>query len=67
MMASSLFTALRWAVTALYTMALVFSFLWAMDGKGIPFPFAAVALTVVYGILMTLLWLYERYPTRWTA
>ena len=32
--------------------------------RGTPFPFAAVAYTAAYGILMTLLWLYERYPPR---
>jgi hypothetical protein len=64
MMAVWLFKVLRWLVTLIYLVAVGFAFAWVIDGRGMPFPFAAVAYTVIYGILMTLLWLYERYPTQ---
>jgi hypothetical protein len=63
-MMSGLFRLLRVLITALYLVELGFSLAWVFDGRGMPFPFAAVAYTVAYVILMTLLWLYERYPTR---
>jgi hypothetical protein len=61
-MISVLFGLLRGLVTVLYVVLVGFALAWVMDGRGMPFPFAAVAYTAAYGILMTLLWLYERYP-----
>jgi hypothetical protein len=58
------FTALRLFVTGFYLVALGFAFAWVIDGRGMPFPFAAAAYTFVYGVLMMLMWLYERHPTR---
>jgi hypothetical protein len=63
-MSVDLFTGLRWFISGLYAAALGFSLAWAFDGRGIPFPFAAAALTFAYGMLMMLLWLYQRYPPR---
>ena len=56
------YTALRLLITLLYLLLIGFSFAWIIDGRGMPFPLATVAYTVAYGILMTVLWLYERYP-----
>lgn len=61
-MSLDLSTGLRWFISGLYVVALGFSLAWAFDGRGIPFPFAAAALTFAYGILMMLLWVYHRYP-----
>lgn len=54
----------RCLVTVAYMVAIGFAFLWNIDGQGMPFPFAVVSYTAAYGILMALLWLYERYPPR---
>jgi hypothetical protein len=58
-----LFTLARLLITVFYSAALGGSLMWAMEDRGLRFPFAAVSLTVAYGILIALLWLYERYPT----
>jgi hypothetical protein len=58
-----LFTVLRWLVTLLYLALMGFALAWVIDGRGMPFAFATAAYTAAYGILMMLLWLYERYPT----
>lgn len=59
------YRAARWIVTVPYVLALVFSALLAMDTYRpgvVPFPFAALAITASYGVLMLLLWLHERLP-----
>ena len=63
-MAVWLFGVARGVVTLLYVVLVGFALAWVMGGRGMPFPFAAVSYTVAYGILMMLLWLYERYPTQ---
>jgi hypothetical protein len=52
----------RCLITLVYVAAVGLSFARFLEGKGMPFPFAAAAYTAAYGILMTLLWLYEKYP-----
>jgi hypothetical protein len=52
----------RLIVTGLYVIALVSAVLWSTDGRGEPFPFAALAFTASYGVLMLLLWLHQRFP-----
>jgi len=55
---------LRWIVTALYVVSLLFELLSAANTYAdIAFiPLVVLALTASYGILMLLLWLYERQP-----
>jgi hypothetical protein len=56
---------LRGLVTLVYLVAIGFAFGWALDPRGtLPFPFALVAYTAAYAILMMLLWLHERYRPR---
>jgi len=64
MRAGWMFKLVRGIVNSVYIIALGFSLAWTIDGRGVPFPFAAAALTTAYGILMMLLWLHERYPSR---
>ena len=56
-----LFTVLRLLVTLCYVGGIYLSLL---TGREVPFAFSGAAFTVAYGILMTVLWLYERYPAR---
>jgi hypothetical protein len=49
-MITGLFSLLRVLITALYLVLVGFALAWVMDGRGMPFPFAAVAYTVAYGI-----------------
>jgi hypothetical protein len=57
-----LFRALRWLLTLIYGLLV---FLAIVIGAEIDVPAKAIsviAVTAAYGILMMLLWLYERYP-----
>jgi hypothetical protein len=56
-----LFTVLRLLVTLLYVGGIYLSLL---TGREVQFAFSVAAFTVAYGILMTVLWLYEWYPAR---
>jgi hypothetical protein len=55
---------LRWIVTALYVVSLLFELLSAANAYAdiALLPLVVLALTASYGILMLLLWLYERLP-----
>jgi hypothetical protein len=55
----------RWLVTALYVLMFIGSISSAASGpygEGLGAAFAALAVTVIYTLLMLLLWLHERFP-----
>src|SRR5262245_18164795 len=57
------FSFARYIVTALYVLTLIVSTLGTLGpyGQGLSAAFAALAVTVIYTLLMLLLWLYERF------